>query len=83
LFLCVGDAVTKAADFKISTVSRLCLAARKGGMKNPKIKIILPNGAQVEITEQTETAPAMAGDQAHQNPWDEVLTDAAHEKRPA
>jgi hypothetical protein len=52
-------------------------------MKNPKIEIKLPNGGVISVIDQPESPPAAEGDQAHQNPWDEALTDAAHEKRPA
>ena len=74
---------TRPSTFRVNDVKRAFAAARLAGIKNPKVEIVRPDGSAIRISEQPETPPAAAGDQAHQNPWDEVLTDDAHEKRPA
>ena len=55
------------SNFRKTDIARAFAAARRAGVKYPVVKITLPNGAVLEITDQPEPAPAAA---ASDNPWD-------------
>jgi hypothetical protein len=61
----------------------LIKAAQRRGLKKYRIAISPEDGRPATyslVVDETDTKPATETDS---NPWDEVLTDAAHEKRPA
>jgi hypothetical protein len=69
--------------FTIRATERLIKAAQRRGLKKYRIAISPEDGRPATyslVVDETDTKPATETDS---NPWDEVLTDAAHEKRPA
>jgi hypothetical protein len=56
--------------------------ARDGGMKPAMLEIAVKDGTTTYRVYDLEAAAAKQAAQ-NSNPWDEVLTNAAHEKRPA
>jgi hypothetical protein len=55
--------------------------ARDGGMKPAMLEIAAKDGTTYRVYDLEAAAAKQAGQKS--NPWDEVLTNAAHEKRPA
>ena len=66
--------------FKQYDIVKALRAAEIAGLRNPTVLVRYPNGVVISIGGKPGEQPR--GD-AETNPWDEVLTDAAHEKRPA
>ena len=66
--------------FTTRATERLIKVAQRRGLKKYKILISREDGKPSYALIVDETAPAIETDT---NPWDEVLTDAAHEKRTA
>jgi hypothetical protein len=65
----------KRNHFRQRDVSRLLRAHKAAGVPQPIIKVD-PDGALIAMP-----ADRPEPDASTANPWDEVLTDAAHEKR--
>jgi hypothetical protein len=67
--------------FKQKDGLRVMKIARDGGMKPAMLEIATKDGTTYRVYDLDAAAAKQAAQNS--NPWDEVLTNAAHEKRPA
>ena len=69
----------KAHDYRDRDCQRIMRNARRVGLEPNLLKVKLPNGTEITVADTRQGE----ADRAAANPWDEVLTNAAHEKRPS
>jgi hypothetical protein len=67
--------------FKQKDGLRAIKIARDGGMKPAMLEIATKDGTTYRVYDQEAAAAKQAAQNS--NPWDEVLTNVAHQKRPA
>jgi len=67
--------------FKQKDGLRAIKIARDGGMKPAMLEIAAKDGTTYRLYDREAAAAKQAAQDS--NPWDEVLADAANEKRPA
>jgi len=63
--------------FKYKDVLRAMRSARAGGLAIGGVEVVTKDGTTIRVFGSKDSAAAQG------NPWDEVLTNASDEKRPA
>jgi hypothetical protein len=67
-------------SFREADIRRAVRCAREAGIMPASIEITCKDGTRIKVS---GSEPASTDGGASGNPWDEVLSDAAHKDRPA
>ncbi len=64
-------------------ITAACRGALAAGAKQVTVEAILPNGTKLKVTAHADDQLDGRAPSDTSNPWDEVLSNAALEKRPS